>query len=79
LGRNRDELVRQARRMGLCPCKRLARQIARFRPNPKGRCLFGLIVGVAALAKAKALAARRALHPIAKRHLRGPEKIMNRL
>ena len=27
--------------MGLCPCKRRAKEIARLRPNPKGKRLVG--------------------------------------
>ena len=50
LGRNRDELAFRSRRMGYCPCKRAGRQIARFRPNPKGRCLFGQAAALQILA-----------------------------
>jgi hypothetical protein len=47
--------------------------------QPEGQVSFRVVCGVAALAKAKAVAARRAVPPIPKRPLRGPEKIMNRL
>ncbi len=41
LKRNRDEWMLRMRRMGSCPCKQPGRPIARFRPNPSGKCLAG--------------------------------------
>ena len=41
LERNRDEWMLRVRRMGSRPCKQPGRPIARFRPNPPGKCLVG--------------------------------------
>ena len=36
--------------MGSCPCKGFGGQIARFRPNPQGKCLFGRSAALQSLA-----------------------------
>ena len=41
LGCNRDEWADRDRRMGSCPCKGSGGSIARFHPNPEGKCLLG--------------------------------------
>lgn len=53
------------------PCKRQGREIARFRPNPKGSALFGRSAALRRLPIAGLWAAHRTLHPIPKRALRG--------
>jgi len=77
LGRNRDEWMLRMRRMGSYPCKQSRRPIARFRPNPSGKCLAGRYAALRRLWIAGLSTAHRALHPIPARYLRGPEKIVN--
>ncbi len=71
LRRNRDEWMLRMRRMGSCPCKQPGRPIARFRPNPSGKCLAGRSAALRRLLIAGLSTAHRALHPIPARHLRG--------
>ena len=75
---NRDEWMLRVRRMGLCPCKQPRRPIARFHFNPSGKCLAGRSAALRRLPIAELLAAHRALHPLPARHLRDPEKTLNR-
>ena len=74
---NRDEWVARMRRMGSCPCKQLGRSIARFHSNPTGKCLFGRSAALLRLSIAGLWTAHRALHPIPKRYLCDPGKIVN--
>lgn len=39
MGRHRHGFEGAVRSKGLCPCKRRAKEIARLRPNPKGKRL----------------------------------------
>ena len=76
--RNRDEWMLRMRRMGLCPCKQPRRPIARFRPNPSGKCFAGRSAALRRLRIAELSTAHRALHSIPAKYLCDPEKILNR-
>jgi hypothetical protein len=79
LGRNRDELVRRARRMGCLPMQATGVPNRPISTQPEGQVPFRAVCGVANARNTTGIAALCALHPIPKRYLRGPEKIMNRL
>ena len=74
---NRDEWVSQMRRMGSCPCQQMGRPITRFHSNPSGKCLFGRSAALQRLSIAGLWTAHCALHPIPKRYLCDPGKIVN--
>ena len=62
---NRDEWMLRTRSMGLCPCKRPGRPIARFHSTPSGKCLFGRSAALRRLPIARAIGStpRLAHHP----------------